>query len=150
MVDGPHSVHSTLQQRRLSKESGGKTDVLTAHEVPKLTAMDTGLFEKEERDEAIVAELKAFHQAAEDATLDPGRLTYADKIHERAKRMYEIEADGHPDSPRGVGSNVNMTGGIYSPTRKGKFSLPTRAPEERHPLNTRGLPLLKGPAGQRH
>jgi len=32
-----------------------------------------------------VAELKAFHQAAEDATLDPGRLTYADKIHERVR-----------------------------------------------------------------
>ena len=41
MVDGQHSVHASLERRRLSKESGGKTEVLTAHEVPKLTAMDT-------------------------------------------------------------------------------------------------------------
>merc|ERR1719217_468424 len=91
-----------------------------------------------------------FYKEAVESTLDGGRTDFYDVAHLKGKRMYWIETD--VASPRNKDPNADTTdmiGAIISPTRKGKFSLPTKAPEERPPLNIRGLPLMKGAAGQR-
>lgn len=59
---------------------------------------------------------------------------------EEEARMYQAD----PDAPE-----VDLVGPIGSPLRKGVYSLPTRAPEQRFPLNLHALPVVRGPAGKR-
>jgi len=68
-----------------------------------------------------------FYKDAVEATLDGGRTDFYDVAHLKGKRMYWIETD--VQSPKGDpnADHTDMIGAIISPTRKGKFSLPTRA-----------------------
>merc|ERR1712072_52123 len=52
-------------------------------------------------------------------------------------------------SPGKNKASIGMVGPPESPTRKGTFSLPTRAPPERFPLNLNSIPVVRGPAGKR-
>jgi hypothetical protein len=86
---------------------------------------------------------------AEDAEVDGGRLDFnirRRQMEEEAQEMEEAEnqllADQH-------GKEIGMVGPPESPTRKGVFSLPTRAPVERFPLNLSQIPVVRGPAGKR-
>jgi hypothetical protein len=89
--------------------------------------------------------------AAMEGENEPGRKDFdavgysAHKAAEDAARHAE-EEEYHPEEGA---VEFDTIGPIGSPTRKGVYSLPTRAPEQRFPLNLHSLPVVRGPAGKR-
>merc|ERR1719359_2057569 len=83
--------------------------------------------------------------------LEPGRIDF-EGLQYMEKKAAEAaaaeEAQGAYEAVEGA-QEFDLVHPIGSPTRKGVYSLPTRAPEQRFPLNLHSLPVVRGPAGKR-
>jgi len=87
---------------------------------------------------------------AMEVEVEPGRIDF-EGIQYMARKAEEAaeEAEANQYVPEEGAQEIDLTGPIGSPMRKGVYSLPTRAPEQRFPLNLHSLPVVRGPAGKR-
>merc|ERR550514_607507 len=82
--------------------------------------------------------------------VEPGRRDFDGVMYAMEKAKEADEEDEYVPEEGAVDMGaMPMLGPIGSPTRKGVYSLPTRAPEQRFPLNLHSLPVVRGPAGKR-
>jgi len=88
---------------------------------------------------------------AMEGEVEPGRRDYDGVMYAMEKaREADEEDDAYVPEEGAVDMGaMPMLGPVGSPTRKGVYSLPTKAPEQRFPLNLHGLPVVRGPAGKR-
>jgi hypothetical protein len=85
---------------------------------------------------------------AMEGEMEPGRRDFEGVQH--AARQAALAAAAEDEYvPEEGAIETDLVGPIGSPTRKGVYSLPTRAPEQRFPLNLHSLPVIRGPAGKR-
>jgi hypothetical protein len=80
--------------------------------------------------------------------MEPGRKDF-DGVEYARNKAEELAEEEETYVPEEGAQAFDMVGPIGSPTRKGVYSLPTRAPEQRFPLNLHSLPVVRGPAGKR-
>jgi hypothetical protein len=82
---------------------------------------------------------------------EPGRKDFEglEYAAHKAHMLAEEEEERDHYVPEEGALEIDLVGPIGSPTRKGVYSLPTRAPEQRFPLNLHHLPVVRGPAGKR-
>jgi hypothetical protein len=86
---------------------------------------------------------------AMEGEMEPGRREYEAVEYAYNKAAEAQGSDEDEYVPEEGAIETDAVGPIGSPTRKGVYSLPTRAPEQRFPLNLHSLPVVRGPAGKR-
>jgi len=145
-----HEEELKNDDKALSAEEKGKV----YHHRPDLaTFIDEEVHHRKHVDrvqEEDLEEEERMHRA-EDEEVDGGRLDFNIRRRQMEEDVRAQEAEEAAAlAAQNAGKNaIGLVGPPASPTRKGVFSLPTRAPQERFPLNLSQIPVVRGPAGKR-